>query len=287
MQRDALHGRDRAAGSATRRGRKPPGRNTSPRCTARKPRTNRCGCRCWKPTRPSAPQQETVFQRRTQIQTDEQKCDFYRQGSRPVRTDRKTKPQLALAAVERTAEDPDPGNRRAEQSQGKLYSAVAVRRNFFARQGKPSWAVSRRRSARLQDDIERRKRSAHRCRQPDRLSQKRRRGERKTPGEIAAELGALPERIRPSDGLADGMRDERREETGQALNTCVEALRERTLESTMVTASIQSLSQARDEQAASHRRSQSQIQEHRRVCCLSKTSSATTKATKKACARSC
>ena len=72
----SFHGRNRAPGAAARRRRKSPGRISRHDCTARRRKTNRCGCRLLEADREIGAQQETVYQRRTQIQTDEQKCEF-------------------------------------------------------------------------------------------------------------------------------------------------------------------------------------------------------------------
>jgi chromosome segregation protein len=84
----------------------------------------------------------------------------------------------------------------------------------------------------------------------------------KRQAEIAAELGRCQSESAQSTVSLNACA-ERREETGQALNSCVEALRERTLESTLVTASIQTLSQARGEQQRRIDGLKAEIQEHR------------------------
>ena len=84
----------------------------------------------------------------------------------------------------------------------------------------------------------------------------------KRQAEIAGELARCQSETSQATGALTACAD-RREETGQALNSCVDELRERALESTMVTASIQTLSHARDEQQQHIDGLKSEIQEHR------------------------
>ncbi len=84
----------------------------------------------------------------------------------------------------------------------------------------------------------------------------------KRQSEIAGELARCQSESSQATGALTACA-ERREETGQALDSCVDELRERALESTMVTASIQTLSHARDEQQQRIDGLKSEIQEHR------------------------
>ena len=84
----------------------------------------------------------------------------------------------------------------------------------------------------------------------------------KRQAEIAGELARCQSESSQASGALTACA-ERREETGQALDSCVDELRERALESTMVTASIQTLSHARDEQQQRIDGLKSEIQEHR------------------------
>jgi len=205
-------------------------------------------------------QQETVYQRRTQIQTDEQKCDFYRRDLEQLEQT-ETEAKIALAAVSERlktlTQEIDELNKAKES-----FIQLSLFEETFLRERETDLSGLQVQIRSLQDDIDREKTALIDAANQiaylknDSLAKDKRRAE------IAAELSRCQsESAQATVSLTNCA--ERREETGQALNACVEALRERTLESAMVTASIQTLSQAHDQQQRRIDSLKGEIQEHR------------------------
>ncbi len=112
MQRDALHGEIAQQDQRLAERRKPPGR-ISCQIHGKEAENESVRLSLMEADRAIGAQQETVYQRRTQIQTDEQKCEFLPARSRATGTSGK-RSRIALTTFDRAAENPEPGNRRTE-----------------------------------------------------------------------------------------------------------------------------------------------------------------------------
>ena len=82
-------------------------------CMPRKPKTNPCSFRFWKPIKKSASNKKSSISAETQIQSDEQKCDFYKKDLTQLeQTEAETR--TALAPPRRAHQDSRTRDRRAE-----------------------------------------------------------------------------------------------------------------------------------------------------------------------------
>ena len=70
-------------------------------------------------------QQETLYQRRTEIQTDEQKCDFFRKDLAQL-DQSEDETRASLLQLEERTKTRRPGNRGAREGRRELYPIVAV-----------------------------------------------------------------------------------------------------------------------------------------------------------------
>jgi chromosome segregation protein len=205
-------------------------------------------------------QQETVFQRRTQIQTDEQKCDFYRRDLEQLEQS-ENEAKIALAAVSerlKTLTQEIDELSKAKDS----FIQLSLFEETFLREREAELSGLQGQIRTLQDDIDRQKAALIDAANQIAYLKNDSVAKDKRQAEIAAELGRCQSESAQATVSLTAC-GERREETSQAMNTCVEALRGCTLESTMVTASIQTLSQARDDQQRRIDGLKAEIQEHR------------------------
>jgi chromosome segregation protein len=205
-------------------------------------------------------QQETVFQRRTQIQTDEQKCDFYRRDLEQLEQS-ENEAKIALAAVSerlKTLTQEIDELSKAKDS----FIQLSLFEETFLREREAELSGLQAQIRTLQDDIDREKAALIDAANQIAYLKNDSLAKDKRQAEIAAELGRCQSESAQAT-LSLTACAERRAETDQALNSCVEELRERTLESNLVTASIQTLSQARDDQQRRIDGLKGEIQEHR------------------------
>ena len=205
-------------------------------------------------------QQETVFQRRTQIQTDEQKCEFYRRDLEQLEQS-ENEARIALATVSerlKTLTQEIDELSKAKDS----FIQLSLFEETFLRERETELSDLQTQIRNLQDDIDRAKAALIDAANQIAYLKNDSIAKDKRQAEIAAELGRCQSESAEATVSLTACA-ERREETGQALNTCVEALRGCTLESNLVSASIQTLSQARDDQQHRIDRLRAEIQEHR------------------------
>ena len=205
-------------------------------------------------------QQETVFQWRTQIQTDEQKYDFYRRDLEQIEQ-AESEAKIALATVRerlKTLSQEIDELSKAKDS----FIQLSLFEESFLRERESELSGLQEQIRALQDDIDREKTALIDAANQIAYLKNDSTAKDKRQAEITAELSRCQsESVQTTVALTACAG--RREETGQALNTCVEALRERTLESNLVTASIQTLGQVRDEQQRRIEGLKAEIQEHR------------------------
>jgi len=205
-------------------------------------------------------QQETVFQRRTQIQTDEQKCEFYRHDLEQLEHS-ENEAKVALTTVNERLKTLTQEIDELSKAQDSFIQ-LSLFEETFLREREAELSGLQAQIRALQDDIEREKTALIDAANQIAYLNNDSLAKDKRQAEIAAELARCQSESAQTT-LALTACAERRSETGQALNTCVEQLRERTLESTLVTASIQTFSQARDELQHRIDGLKAEIQEHR------------------------
>ncbi len=174
---------------------------------------------------------------------------------------RKTKPEIALTTVDerlRTLNQEIEELTKAKDS----FIQLSLFEETFLRERETELTGLQAQIRTLQEDIDREKTALIDAANQIAYLKNDSLAKDKRQAEIAAELARCQSESSQATGALTACA-ERREETGQALNSCVDELRERALESTMVTASIQTLSHARDEQQQHIDGLKSEIQEHR------------------------
>ena len=205
-------------------------------------------------------QQETVFQRRTRIQTDEQKCDFYRRDLEQLEQ-AENEAKIALATVGerlKTLTQEIDELSKAKES----FIQLSLFEESFLREREAELSGLQEQIRALEQDIDREKTALIDAANQIAYLKNDCTAKDKRQTEIAAELSRCQSEFAQAT-VSLAACAERRAETSQALNTCVEELRERTLESTVVTASIHSLGQVRDDQQQRIDGLKSEIQEQR------------------------
>ena len=205
-------------------------------------------------------QQETVFQRRTQIQTDEQKCEFYRRDLEQLEQS-ENEAKVALSTVSERLKTLTQEIEELSKAKDSFIQLSLFEETFLHERDSELAGLQAQIRA-LQDDIEREKTALIDAANQIAYLKNDSMAKDKRQSEIASELGRCQTESAQAT-LALTACAERREETGLALNGCVDELRERSLESTMVTASIQTLSQAREEQQRRIEGLKAEIQENR------------------------
>ncbi|MGZ8529694.1 MAG: chromosome segregation protein SMC [Candidatus Binatia bacterium] len=205
-------------------------------------------------------QQEDAFRRRTQIQTDEQKCEFYRRDLEQLEQ-AENEARIALTTVDerlRTLNQEIEELTKAKDS----FIQLSLFEETFLRERETELTGLQAQIRTLQEDIDREKTALIDAANQIAYLKNDSLAKDKRQAEIAGELARCQSESSQTTGALTAC-VERREQTGQALNSCVDELRERALESTLVTASIQTLSHARDEQQQHIDGLKSEIQEHR------------------------
>src|SRR6266540_4234284 len=205
-------------------------------------------------------QQENVYQRRMQIQSDEQKCEFLKKDLAQLEQSEAE----ALAALaqfeERTktlAQEIDELNKAKES-----FVQLSLFEETFLRDKESELEKLQAQVRTLQDGVEREKEALIDAANQiaylknDFLAEDKRRGEiSKEVARSDAELTETTESLSTCD--------EKRNESSQALGSCAEETRQRALEAAHVAASIQALSRARQAQEKKIAALKEQIQENR------------------------
>jgi chromosome segregation protein len=204
-------------------------------------------------------QQENVYQRRTRIQTDEQKCEFYRKDlSQLEQTEAETRAAL-LSLNERTktlAQEIAELN-KAEES----FIQLSLFEETFLRDKENELGKLQAEIATLQTDIEREKEAAIECANQIAYLKNDALAKEKRHGEIGRQLAQCQEEHNQAAAALTACATQQ-SNSGSALAACVDALRERTLDTSLANASIQSLSQAKDAQEKTIATLKAQIQEN-------------------------
>jgi chromosome segregation protein len=205
-------------------------------------------------------QQETVYECRAQIQSEEQKCDFYKKDLVQLEQS-EVETSAALAQLEeRTktlAQEIDELD-KAEAS----FIQLSLFEETFLRDKETELEKLQTEIKTLQSELDREKEALidganqiSNLRNEASAKEKRR-------AEIAQELARSQEELGQATAALAAC-ESKRNETAHALTACLDAIRERTLETAHVTASIQSLNKTRDEQEKRIAALKEQFQEHR------------------------
>jgi len=205
-------------------------------------------------------QQETVYQRRAQIQSDEQKCDFFKKDLAQLEQS-EVETSAALAQLEeRTktlAQEIEELN-KAEAS----FIQLSLFEETFLRDKETELENLQAEIKALQSELDREKEALIDA--ANQISNLRNEAvaKEKRRGEVAHELARSQEELSQA-AAALAACESKRDESAQALTARLDAIRECTLEVAHVTASIQSLSKTREEQERKIAGLKEQIQEHR------------------------
>ncbi|TMA97075.1 MAG: chromosome segregation protein SMC [Deltaproteobacteria bacterium] len=205
-------------------------------------------------------QQENVYQRRMQIQSDEQKCEFFKKDLSQLEQS-EAEARAALSQFEeRTqtlAQEIDELNKAKES-----FVQLSLFEETFLLDKESELEKLQAQIRMLQDGVEREKEALIDAANQiaylknDFLAKDKRRGEiSKELARSEAELSETTESL--------GACDEKRNESSQALGSCAEEMRQRALEAAHVAASIQALSRARQAQEKKIAALKAQIQENR------------------------
>ena len=207
-----------------------------------------------------AEQQEVVYQRRGQIQSDEQKCDFYKKDLTQIeQSELETRTALALLE-ERTktlAQEISELN-KAEAS----FIQLSLFEETFLRDKEAELGKLQAQILTLQGELDREKEALIDAANQIAFLRNDALGKEKRHGEIARELArSQTELAQATASLAEC--EAKRDTTNEALTTCLDALRERGIETAHATASIQALSRTKDDHEKKITALKAQIQENR------------------------
>jgi chromosome segregation protein len=205
-------------------------------------------------------QQENLYQRRMQIQSDEQKCEFFKKDLAQLEQS-EAEARAALSQFEeRTktlAQEIDELNKAKES-----FVQLSLFEETFLRDKETELEKLQAQIRTLQDGVEREKEALIDAANQiaylknDFLAKDKRRGEiSKELARSEAELAETTESLSACD--------QKRNESSQALGSCAEAMRQRAFEAAHVAASIQALSGARQAQEKKIAALKAQIQENR------------------------
>jgi len=205
-------------------------------------------------------QQENVYQRRMQIQSDEQKCEFFKKDLSQLEQS-EAEARAALSQFEeRTqtlAQEIDELNKAKES-----FVQLSLFEETFLRDKESELEKLQAQIRMLQDGVEREKEALIDAANQiaylknDFLAKDKRRGE------IGKELARSEAELTETTESLSAC-DEKRNESSQALGSCAEEMRQRALEAAHVAASIQALSRARQAQEKKIAALKAQIQENR------------------------
>ena len=205
-------------------------------------------------------QQESVYQRRAAIQSDEQKCEFFTKDFAQLEQS-EAEASASLAQLEERTKVL--AQEIAELNNAKeSFIQLSLFEESFLRDKEGELAALQSRGRSLQAEIDQEKSAlidiANQIANAknDALAKERRHGE------IAAELARSREDL-GQGSIALAACEGNQSASAQALTACVHALRERTLEAAQATATLQSLSKSREEQENRILALKEQIQENR------------------------
>ena len=205
-------------------------------------------------------QQEHVYQRRMQIQTDEQKCEFFNKDLAQLEQSEAEARGAVLQfeqKIKTLAQEIDELNKAKES-----FVQLSLFEETFLRDKESELEKLQTQIRLLQDGMEREKEvlidAANQIAylKNDVLANEKRQAE------IAKERARSETELAETTELLTAC-DARRNDTGQALGSCAEGIRQRALEAAHVAASIQALSRARQGQEKKIAALKEQIQENR------------------------
>ncbi|MBM2803546.1 MAG: chromosome segregation protein [Deltaproteobacteria bacterium] len=204
-------------------------------------------------------QQENVYQRRTQIQTDEQKCEFYRKDlSQLEQTEAESRAAL-LNLNERTktlAQEIEELNKAKES-----FIQLSLFEETFLRDKEHELGKLQAEIGALQTDIEREKEASIECANQIAYLKNDTVAKEKRHGEISRQLAQCQEEHNQAAAALTAC-STKRSDSASALAVCLDAVRNRTLDASLANAAIQSLSQAKEAQEKKIATLRAQIQEN-------------------------
>ncbi len=207
-----------------------------------------------------AERQEVVYQRRGQIQSDEQKCDFYKKDLTQIEQS-ESETRTALALLEERS-------KTLAQEIGELNKAEAsfiqlsLFEETFLRDKETELGGLQAQILTLQGELDREKEGLIDAANRIAFLNNDALGKEKRHGEIARELArSQRELAQATASLAEC--EATRDSTNEALTSCLDALRERGIETAHATASIQALSRTKDDHEKKITALKAQIQENR------------------------
>ncbi len=207
-----------------------------------------------------AEQQEVVYQRRGEIQSDEQKCDFYKRDLTQIeQSEVETRTALDLLEERTKTLAQEIGElNKAEAS----FTQLSLFEETFLRDKETELGKLQAQILTLQDELDREKEALIDAANQIAFLKNDALGKEKRHGEIARELArSQAELAQATDSLTQC--GSTRDTTDHALTACLDALRERGIETAHITASIQALSRTKDDHEKKITALKAQIQENR------------------------
>ena len=203
--------------------------------------------------------QENVYQRRTQIQTNEQRCEFLRKDiSQLEQTVAET--GAALLALEERATTLTQEIEELNKAQ-ESFIQLSLFEETFLREKEQELGKLQAEILRLQSDIEAEKAYLIDCANQIASLNNDASAKEKRRGEISRQLaGCQDEFTQATTALTHC--ETQQSETGVALSHCADMVRDRALDVSLVNASLQSLSQAKETQEKKITALKSEIQEN-------------------------
>src|SRR5262245_897490 len=188
-------------------------------------------------------QQENIYQRRTQIQTDEQKCEFYHKDlSQLEQTEIETRAALlALEERKNTLTQEIAELNKAQES----FIQLALFEETFLRDKESDLGRLQEQLRSLQTDIEHEKEALIDCANQIAYLKNEASAKEKRHGEINRRLARCQEDYHQTTASLTAC-EIKQSESANALAGCLDTVRERTLDASLVSASIESVSRAKD-----------------------------------------
>jgi chromosome segregation protein len=205
-------------------------------------------------------QQETVYQRRMDIQNDEQKCEFFNKELAQLEQSETEARAALLQLDEKTktlAQEIDELNKAKES-----FIQLSLFEETFLRDKESELEKLQAQIRALQDDVEREKEALIDAANQIAYLKNEALAKERQRSEINNELARSTAELNDTRTSLTAC-DMKRNESGQALGNCAEETRQRALEAAHVAASLQGLSRARQEQEKKIAALKEQIQENR------------------------
>jgi chromosome segregation protein len=205
-------------------------------------------------------QQETVYQRRMDIQNDEQKCEFFNKDLAQLEQSETEACAALLQLDEKTktlAQEIDELNKAKES-----FVQLSLFEETFLRDKESELEKLQAQIRALQDDVEREKEALIDAANQIAYLKNEALAKERQRSEINNELARSTAELNDTRTSLTAC-DMKRTESGQALGNCAEETRQRALEAAHVAASLQGLSRARQEQEKKIAALKEQIQENR------------------------